>query len=114
MDQLNCLAKIIVETIAPDYSKLIAEISRHEFIESKPEPESRWTESWCKILFTTSDTCVVQECELTAGETRFKTWGIPLSEWDRFFFGWIDEDHSRFWDVKCCWTNGMRQYGATV
>ena len=111
MNQLSCLAKIIVETITPDHSKLIYEISKHEFIITKPEPESQWLPSWYKILFTTSDTCVVQQCELTAGETRFVTFGIPLSAWEKFFFGWIGED---LWDAQMCWDHGMRQYGANV
>ena len=112
--ELQCLAQVIIQTITPDYSKLIAEINQHEFIITKPEPESQWLPKWCKILFTTSDTCVVQECELTFTENRFKTWGIPLGEWERFFFGWIDEDHNRYGDAQMCWDDGMRQYGADV
>ena len=109
-DQLNCLAKIIVETIKPDYSKLVAEIRKHEFLVTKSDPDSQWTPRWHKILFVTSDTCVVQEVEKTWNLTRFKTFGIHLSEWERFFGGWIDADHDRYFDCKMCWADGYEMY----
>ena len=58
-DQLNCLAKIIIETIKPDYTNLIEEIEKHEFMITKSDPEREWTGKWHKILFVTSDTCIV-------------------------------------------------------
>lgn len=111
-DQLSVLANIIVQTIAPDYSKLIAEIKNHEFMDTKIDPDSDETTSWHKILFVTSDTCVVQGCEMKFDQTRFETFGIPLSEWERFFGGWIDADHDRYDDCRECWTDGYEMYVA--
>ena len=40
---------------------------------------------------------------MSYNETRYMTFGIPLSEWDVFFFGWIDEDDVIYDDVKESW-----------
>ena len=111
-DELSCLAKIIVETIAPDFTELIAEIRTHEFIEAKPfnlGKESVGTDLY-KILFTTTDTCVVQRCEMIWNQTRFETIGIALADWDQFFGSWVDEGDF-MWDVaNDCWEAGMTMY----
>ena len=89
-DQLNCLAKIIVENLAPDYSKLIAEIRKYEFVTLTDTPTLVGDADY-KVLFVTSDTAVVQQIHMTAdpNQTRFHTLGIHLAEWSKFFVRWI-------------------------
>lgn len=108
-DQLHCLAKVIVETMTADYSKLIAKIRKHEFFIAALN--SRQQGHWYKIMFVTTDTCVVQKVELMWGATRFEVTGIPLSEWESSFEEWIDPGHKEYVAFQECWESGFRMFG---
>ena len=94
--------------VQPDYSEKREEIEAHELVRIKVKGKTRG--NWCKILFTTSDTAIVQELELTHGFTRFQVFKVNLSEWDAKFVEWLDDD----WAVRDCNEEGMRMYGARV
>ena len=114
LDQLSVVAKLIAETLRPDYSKLIKEISEHEFMWTKPNPTSQWLPVEHRVMFTTEDTCVVQECQLSLGHTRFIVFGIHLSEWETYFMGWVDDNDGWLGSTIESWDEGMRFYGADV
>jgi hypothetical protein len=100
----------------PDWSAKRTEIRSHKFV-SLRRSGTIWyplCTIWYKVLFTTSDTVVVQQVELTGGETRFQVEGIPLAEWDARVEEWIDEDNVRYEDVRSAWAEGMGMYGADV
>ena len=94
--------------IQPDYSELREQLEGHEYVSLKVKGGTRG--DWCKILFTTSDTAVVQEVELTCGHTRFQVFKVDLSEWDTKFVEWLDND----WIVRDCGERGMRMYEAQI
>ena len=113
LDQERLVSSILETYVqTPDYSEKRAEIESHTFVTMKL-PGDR-VPHWYKVLFTTSDTAVVQEVLMTWDQTRFVVTPIPLSEWDTKFVEWIDEDHQRFWEVDESWQQGARQYGANV
>ena len=96
--------------VQPDYTQKREEIEAHEFVCLDVKGGIRNKGDWCKILFTTSDTAIVQEIELTHGHTRFQVFKVHLSEWDTKFVEWLDND----WIVQDCSQRGMRMYGARV
>jgi hypothetical protein len=102
----------------PDWTEKRTEIRSHKFVSLRRDGVNDRNEplctTWYKVLFTTSDTVVVQQAELTGGETRFQVEGIPLAEWDARVEEWIDEDHDRYEDVRSAWAEGMGMYGADV
>ena len=114
------VAKVLKDYVQqPDYSEKRAEIANHEFASLKRRLPRTSTQIanhdydgsvWCKILFTTSDAVIVQEVEMTCGNTRFQVYKIEISEWDGTFVEWLDDD----WVVRDCWEKGARMYGATV
>lgn len=113
MSKQFCVNAVIAEVlkdyvVQPDYSEKLEEIQGHEFVSLKVKGGTRG--DWCKILFTTTDTAVVQEVELTWGHTRFQVFKVELKDWDTLFEGWLDDDLV----VLDCYENGMRMYGARV
>ena len=69
---------------------------------------------WFAILHVTSDSVVVQEVLLTAGESRFIVRVVKCADWNGAFVGWIDEDHERYACCGDCWDDGMIMYGADI
>ena len=105
--------------VQPDYSELREQLEGHEYVYLRtsgvhPDTGKPFLPTWSKILFTTTDTVVVQEVELTWGHTRFQVKGIPLTSWEDEFVEWINEDHHRYSDCVECWEEGMGMYGAEV
>ena len=100
----------------PDYSNIRDEIEEHKapgFCRVKRDENDRCP-GWCKILFVTSETVIIQEVELTFGQTRFQVRNIPFPEWKGLFVEWIGNLHTRYVDVAGCWIDGMCMYGANV
>ena len=112
----NLVANLIVEKLQPDFTALRDEIAKHKFVHMKLNLDEAFdAPTWAKVLFTTSESAIVQEVELTFDQTRFVTFNVAFgAEWDKCFVNWIDEDHSRFRDVLDCWERGMGMYGANV
>jgi hypothetical protein len=122
LDTERVVSNLLETYLTPDWSEKRAEITAHEFVRLRRKgvegqeivghPEAS---SWYKVMFTTSDTAVVQELETKwDGPTRFHVGPVPLTKWDATFVEWIDEDHARYQDARSCWAEGMRMYGADV
>ena len=108
-DQERVVSNLLLEYVtSPDYSEKRDKIDAHEFVHLKVNGGIRGT--WCVILFTTSDTAIVQQIELTCGHTRFRVFKVHLSDWDLKFVEWLDDNLV----VRDCYEKGMRMYGARV
>ena len=120
MSIANCVAKIIVETLEPNYSALRKEIERHEFVYMKlnlgkfnPQTGNEFTAPvWGKVLFTCKECAIVQELDMTREltmhrqATRFSTYKIMFGEeWDTKFVEYIDKDYPRYDSIYSCWTS---------
>ena len=103
----ECISKIIAHTVRVDYSKLIKEIKKHEFVHLKLNDENS---EWAKVIFTTENSCIVEEVQLTGNFTRFQKYEIPYCEWDSKFDGWLDRGDARYYDALFCWAEGMANY----
>ena len=122
----NLVANLIVEKLQPDFTALRDEIATHQFVHMKLNLDMDIdAPTWAKVLFTTSESAIVQEVELTFDQTRFKTYNIAFgTEWTNKFVNWIDPDPSPDNDypspdndypiVLDCWERGMGMYGANV
>jgi hypothetical protein len=110
----NLVAKIIVEKLQPDFTALREEIAKHQFVRMKDDLDCTGS-SWNKVLFTTSESAIVQEVELTFNQTRFRTHNVAFgAEWKNKFVNWIDADNECYIIVLDCWERGMAMYGANV
>ena len=108
MDQMSCIGKIIVETLQPDYSVLKTEIEQFEYV-SLYFPRFNIPRNY-KILFATNETVVVQEIEMTWGETRFQTFGVKFEDWENHFRGFVSLGSSDFTLCDICWRDGFEMY----
>ena len=120
-DQERLVSNLLLEYVnPPDYSELLYEIESYEFVILRcslglhPDTGKPFLPSWHKVLFTTSNCVIVQECEMTWNRTRFKVRKIDLDEWSDYFVEWMGTDHDRFSDARGCWEDGARMYGADV
>ena len=105
------VSNLLRDYVTPrDFTQKREEIEAHKLVRIDVKGGTRNKGDWCKILFTTSDTAIVQEIELTWGHTRFQVFKVHLSEWDAKFVEWLDDD----WAVRDCNEEGMRMYGARV
>ncbi len=114
--------------LEPDYTEKREEIESHKYVSLKLDlgiidpvtgNESEDAD-WGKVLFTTSDSAIVQAVELEYGSTRFKVYKIALGEeWDMKFVEWIDEDwegtnrdgyDTSYSVVHECWQEGAKMY----
>lgn len=109
MDQASIVAKIVKECLqGPDFSDLKEELRNHEFVNLIPANRnpSKFTK-WFKILFVCENSVIVQEVELTYGETRFVTQRIWFSDWAGMFDSWVT---TRRECLKYCWADGYEMY----
>jgi hypothetical protein len=110
--------------LPPDYSTLMEELATHEndFVRlhtldsiAPVCPGAIPIPRMFKILFTTDEAIIVQELELTWGNSRFEVRKIDACEWDDYFVEWLtpeDEDYGYL--GRSLWVDGMRMYGAEV
>ena len=110
----SVVSKIVKDYIqAPDYSALREEIGNHAYAHLQRE-EDKFCPQWYVILFTTSESAIVQEVLLTCGYTRFRVSKIHLSKWAAVFKNWIDVDHECYFACNNEYEKGMRAFGAEV
>ena len=112
----------VVGTLLKDYvqqpchDELLDEIKTHKYVVLRIPSETDFISDgagyWFAILHVTSDSVVVQEVEMTAGETRFIVRIVKCVDWNEVFVGWVDEDHERWNDCDYAWQVGMGMYGA--
>ena len=105
----------------PDYSNLMEDINDNhglDFVTLKsdgicPETGNPWLPQLFKVLFTTSDTIIVQQVLMTFDTTRFRVRKIHAEEWADFFESWLKPGDKRYLPQgKFPWENGCRMYGA--
>ena len=108
----NIVANLIVEKLQPDFTALREEIATHKFMYMRLNLDTAIVApKFAKVLFTTSESAVVQEVELTCGRTRFMTYNIAFGEeWEKKFVNWIDPDNDSYEVISDCWQCGMRMY----
>jgi len=107
------VAKVLKDYVqVPTYEELKEEIQNQEYAEMKLSTDT--IPDWYAMLYVTTEHVVVQDVLLTAGQTRYETHLVKLSEWNTYFVEWIDENHNRYEDCHYEFRNGMRSYGADV
>jgi hypothetical protein len=108
------VSKLLTDyVIQKDYSELMEDINENhadDFVRLK----TPYGPILYKVMFTTSDTIIVQELEMSL-DTRFEVLKIHASEWDDRFDSWLTPDDENYeWLGRSSWEDGFRMYGATV
>ena len=93
----------------PDYEAVLDEVLQHDYANLKLPGHA--IHHWYAILHKTSDSVIVQDVLLNAGDTRFATHVVHIADWDGVFMEWIDADHARYHDCHYEFQRGMRSYG---
>jgi hypothetical protein len=117
----SVLAKVLQDYVQqPDHSTVRDEVEtyldgfvvlkqRLEKIDGKP-----WPTRWSKILFTTTESAIVEHVEMTWNKTRFTVKKINYEDWGDWFVSFISREHDAYQTVSNCWEEGARMYGAGV
>ena len=127
MSQEFCVNTVVSKLVKdymqqPDYSAIRDEIDAHtegfclirQTLEDPVAGVCRPLGKLAKVLFTNSETVIVQDLELTCGHTRFNVRQIALPDWQKWLKEWVDEG-GFYYDVCVdIWQDGMRMYGAEV
>ena len=123
MSQEFCVNTVVSKLVKdyvqqPDYSAIRDEIDAHTegfcLIRQRFEEPDGPVGKLAKVLFTNSETVIVQDLELTCGHTRYNVRQIALPDWQKWLKEWVDEG-GFYYDVCVdCWQDGMRMYGAEV
>ena len=112
------VAKVLKDYVTPpDYSELMRDINENhanDFVVLKqdgrhPTTGKRFEPTDYKVLFTTSDTIVVQEVQMSFGRTRFKVRKFHAKEWPDYYEGWVTWS-----ELTRMWEDGCRYYGADL
>ena len=127
MSQEFCVNTVVSKLVKdyvqqPDYSAIRDEIDAHtegfclirQRLEDPDTQVLRPLGKLAKVLFTNSETVIVQDLELTCGHTRYNVRQIALPDWQKWLKEWVDEG-GFYYDVCVdIWQDGMRMYGAEV
>ncbi len=107
------VAKIVGSYVQPtDYSALVEEIGNQRYAALQLEKDT--VPAWYVMLHTTPQCVIVQDVLLKVACTRFRVSKVQLSDWNKVFKHWIDEDHDSYWICHREYKEGMRSFGADV
>ena len=123
MDFETIVAKIVTDyVLPPDYTNLMRDINDNhseDFVKLKsdgicPATGNPWLPTYYKVLFTTSDTIIVQQIQMSYDLTRFRVRKFHASEWSDYFVSWLSHGDEAYNDYKELWDLGAAFYGADV
>ena len=102
----------------PDYSQLMEEVNAHrpdDFVMLHQEPAlPGLLPIPYKVLFTTSDTIIVQPLDIEWGDTRFQVRKIDANEWSDKFVEWVTTEDKNWELLRSKWDEGCEMYGAVT
>ena len=85
------ISKILLNYVNPlEYSKLMKDINENhagDFVELKQDGSPP---AFYKVLFTTTDTIIVENLSFKGHMTRFEVRKIDAAQWDDYFVRWIN------------------------
>ena len=118
----SVVSKLLLEYVQqPDYSEIKDQVEEYTadgygFVELKQSLSPDACTKLSKILFTTTDSVIVQNLELTVASTRFTVQQILYSDWENWFVKHIPFVNTPGLFRLCldCWTDGFRMYGGNV
>ena len=118
MSLQSCVAKMLETYVQPpDFSALKQDIGQRTYglfrwkilkNLNDPETDDRFSSIW-RIMFICEQSVIIQQTELSVGESRFLTYRVMLNDWGKVFINWgPDTDRRDDWDR--CWHEGMYMY----
>lgn len=97
----NVVSNLLLSYINPkDWSPLIEELKKHKFVRlqwkilKNPDTAER-DPKFCNtkaILFINTDSVIVQNVQMSVGDTRFKVLKIMFEDWNSVFVNWPNTD----------------------
>jgi hypothetical protein len=107
----DVISKVLEWYVQPDHTALRQLIDDRKYAHFAAIHQEQWGGPiTCKILFTDSETVVVQWVHLPADSNRFPVEQIRLENFDEALVEWITPDHAHYAYINRCWGLGASQY----